>query len=149
MEARSILTSALRTERQVILRLRTPLLILLRSLRGALRDESFAAVYFTAGGDHASDGRHLVGGIRRLPATSGFRLTAGRLPHDTSADVLSGRQSGSDGFFGHWSTGTAIRGNTRAEPDDLDEFIRQLDYYFAIRVGLKHRYCRTGSASGD
>ncbi len=35
------------------------------------------------------------------------------------------------------------------EPDDLDEFIRQLDHYSAIRPGPKHRYCRTGSASGD
>src|ERR1700722_6422680 len=73
-------------------RRQTVLLIPPRSLRGALRDESFAAVYFTAGGDHAPDGRHPVGGIRGVPATARFRATASRLPHDTSADLLSGSQ---------------------------------------------------------
>src|ERR1700693_4359763 len=123
MEARSTQTSALHVAPEIqpaaiipAHRQRQPLLpIQPRSLRGALRDESFAAVYFTAGGDHAPDGRHLVGGIRSVPAASGFRFTAGRLPHDTSTNVLSGCQPRRDGFLGYCAAGTAIRGNPRAE----------------------------------
>src|ERR1700688_1591380 len=157
MEARSTRTSALRAAPQARMQAtilagqrQTLLLIpLQRSLREALRDESFAAVYFTAGGDHAPDGRHPVGRIRGVPPAARFRFTAGRLPHDTSADVLSGCQPGCDGFFGHCAAGAAIRPNPWAEPDDLYQLIRQLNCHFAIRFGPKHRYCRTGSASGD
>src|ERR1700730_2448692 len=160
METRQTRTSALRVAPQLRTRATIPLTILgrarqtlllipTRSLPKAPLDESFAAVYFTAGGDHAADGRHPVGGIRGVPAASGFRFTASRLPHDTSADVLSGRQPRRDGLLRHCTGGASGRPNPWAEPDALHKFIRQLDHYFAIRFGLKHRHCRTGSAGGD
>src|SRR5437899_5630521 len=67
---------------------------------GDLRDESLAAVYSAAGGNHAAVGGRDSGGPGGLPPVAGFRVAAGGLPDNSGPDVLSGRQPGRSGFFG-------------------------------------------------
>ena len=118
-----------------------------RAMPEEMRDESVTAVYFAAGRDHAPDGRHSAGGLRGLPPASRFRSSAGRLPHHSGADVLSRRQPGRDGLLGHRAARAPVRPDSRPEPDDLDELLRQLHHHSAIRSGPEHRHRRTGSAS--
>ena len=56
-------------------------------------------------------------------------LAAGRLSDDPGADVLSGRQPGSDDVVGDRSLGAAARANARTEPDDIGELRRRLDHH--------------------
>src|SRR6266852_5914238 len=87
------------------------------------RNESIQAVHFAASRHHAFDGGHFAGGLRGLPAVAGFRAAPGRLPNHTGADVLSRRQSGSDGVVRHGAAGTAIWPAARPESDDFHEFL--------------------------
>src|SRR5271169_1048582 len=64
-------------------------------------DESVAAVYSAAGRHHTLDGRRPSGGLCCLSAIAGVRPAAGRLPHDSGADFLSGRQPGGHGLLGN------------------------------------------------
>src|ERR1700761_5583611 len=63
-------------------------------------DEPIAAVYFAAGRNNAVDDRHSVGRLRRVSRAADFRAAAGRLPHDSGADVLPRRQPGRDDVVG-------------------------------------------------
>src|ERR1700676_3562654 len=96
------------------------------------RDESFPAVYSAASGYHTADGGNRVGGDRGIPATAGFRAAASGLPNHTGFDVLSRRQSGSDGVLGNCPSGTRLRANPRPAANDLDQFLWQFHHHPAI-----------------
>src|SRR6202521_1835079 len=89
-----------------------------------LRDEPVSAVYSAAGRDHASYGRRPTRGLGRFPAIARLRITAGRLPHHSGANVLSRRQPRRHGLLSHCATRTPVRPDPRPEPDDFDEFLR-------------------------
>src|SRR6266478_1560463 len=118
-----------------------------RSSAGTLRkratlpgrpNESIKAVYFAAGCHHIADGGHLVGGLCRIPATARFRPATSRLPHHPGTNVLSGSQPGRDGVFGDRAARAAVWASARAEPNDLDELLRQLDHYSPVRSRSQH-----------
>src|SRR5216684_3065843 len=96
-------------------------------------NESIKAVYFAAGGHHIADGGDFAGGLCRLPAIARFRPAASRLPHNPGANVLSRGQPGRDGVFGDRASGAAVWASARAEPNDLDELLRQLAHHAAVR----------------
>src|SRR5260370_23729372 len=144
----------LRMARVAALRLRPPGRV--RHKRGALRrtlpedprDESVTAVHSAAGRHHPLDGRRPPRGLGRLPAIAYLRIASGRLPHDPGANVLSGRQPRSNGFFGHGSSGAPIRTNSWLESNDLHEFLRELDDHPPIQFGPEYRRRRATSPSG-
>src|SRR4029077_10791154 len=96
-------------------------------------NESIQAVYFAAGRHHTVDGGDFAGGLRRIPATARFRAAASRLPHHPGTNVLSLGQSGRDGVFGDRAARAPVRTGARAEPNALDELVRQLDHHPAVR----------------
>src|SRR5260370_14243607 len=100
-----------------------------------LRDEPVTAVYSAAGRHHAADDRHPARRLGGLSATARFRSAAGRLPHDSGANVLSRRQPGSHGFLGHRPARAPVRAHSWPESDDFDEFLRLLRHHTAIRIG--------------
>src|SRR5947209_8815131 len=57
--------------------------------REELRDEPVTAVYSAAGRHHAADDRHPSRRLGGLSAAARLRSAAGRLPHDSGANVLS------------------------------------------------------------
>src|SRR5215467_10188937 len=95
-------------------------------------DESVTAVHPAAGGHHVADGWRRSGGLGGLSPATSVRASTGGLPHDSGANVLSRRQPGSDGLFGHRATRAPIRPNSRSESDDFYEFLRLLGYYLAV-----------------
>src|SRR6266404_1173120 len=97
-----------------------------------LRNESVSAVYSAAGRHHSSDGRRPTGGLGGFPAIAYFCFAPGRLSHYPGTNVLSGRQSRSNGFIGHRSSRAPVRPNSRLESDDINEFFRELDDYAAV-----------------
>ena len=97
----------------------------------------------------AADGRAASGGSGCLHAAPGFGSAGSRLPHDSSGDVLSGRRSGCDGVLGDGSAGAPVRTGSRAEPDDLDQFLRQFRHHAAVQSRREHRRRRTAGAGGD
>src|SRR6266478_1442767 len=107
------------------------------TLQGRL-NESIQAVYFAAGGHHIADGGHFVGGLCRIPATARFRPATSRLPHHPGTNVLSGSQPGRDGVFSDRAAGAPVWAGARAEPNDLDELLRQLDHYSPVRSRSQH-----------
>src|SRR5712692_3609243 len=133
-----------RMARVATLRLHLPLKV--RHKPGALRtampegprDESVAAVHSAAGRHHPLDGRRPPRGLGRLPAIAYLRIASGRLPHDPGANVLSGRQPRSNGFFGHGSSGAPFRTNSWLESNDLHEFLRELDDHPPIQFGPEY-----------
>src|SRR5882724_6901136 len=90
---------------------------------------------------HPADGWRAPHWLGCLPAVADLRVTASRLPHDSGTNVLSGCQPGRDGFFGDGAAGAPVRPDSQLEPDDVDEFVWQLDYHLAVRPGFEHR-CR-------
>src|ERR1700733_8531483 len=121
-------------------------------LRGSLREffvESVEAIYSSASGHLASDGGHFACGVCCVCAAASVGTAAGGLSDDPGADILSGSESGGDGFVGDGSTGAAVRADTGAEPDDFDEFGRRQRDYAAVLAGGEHRRCAAGRAGGD
>src|SRR5882757_830597 len=106
--------------------------MLLVRLRGSLREffvESVEAIYSSASGHLAPDGGHFACGICCVCAAAGIGAAAGGLSDDSGADVLSGGESGGDGFVGDGSAGAAVWTDTGIESDDVDELgRRQCDY---------------------
>src|SRR6267143_3193806 len=99
-------------------------------------DESITAVHSAAGRHHPLDGWRPPRRLGRLPAIAHLCLAAGRLPHNSSTNLLSRRQPGRHGFLGHRAPRAPIRPDSRPESDDLHEFLWQLDYHSPIRLGL-------------
>src|SRR5713226_1641205 len=139
MEPRSIPTrQTVRMVRAVVRELRLPHKV--RRKRGArqravledLRDESVTAVYSAAGRHHPLDGRRPSCWLGGFQAIAHLGVASGRLPYDPGSNVLSRRQPRSNGFFGHGSSGAAIRANSGLESNDLNEFPRELDDHAAI-----------------
>src|SRR3984885_8838461 len=96
-------------------------------LRGSLREffvESVEAIYSSASGHLAPDGGHFACGVCCVCAAAGVGAAAGGLSDDPGADVLSGGESGGDGFVGDGAAGAAVRADTGAKPDDIDELGR-------------------------
>src|ERR1700682_1855499 len=87
------------------------------------RDESVTAVHSAAGRYHPPDGWRPLGGLGRLPPIAHLCLAAGRLPHDSGANVLSRRQSGCHGFLGHRAPRAPVRPDPRPESDDVHELL--------------------------
>src|SRR5713101_4567953 len=58
------------------------------------RDESVTAVHSAAGRHHSLDGRCPSCRLGRVPPTADLRAAAGRLPHDSGANLLSLRPPG-------------------------------------------------------
>src|SRR5713226_3806646 len=102
------------------------------------RDESVAAVHSMAGRHHALDGGRPPYRLGDLPGIARLRIATSRLPHDSSADVLSRSQSRCNGLLGYRSARAPVRPDTRPEPDDLDQLFRQLDYHSSVRSGFEH-----------
>src|SRR5579863_1396363 len=113
------------------------------------KNEPVAAVHTAARRDQPLDGRADARRTGSLQTAAGIRAPGSRLPHDPSPDVLSGRESGRNGVFGDRPARADIRTNSRLESNDLDELIRKLDYYAAIRVEPRYRRCRAGSPGGN
>src|ERR1700730_11029333 len=113
-------------------------------LRGSHRefvDKPVEAIYSSASGHLASDGGHFACGICCVCAAAGVGAASGGLSDDPGADVLSGGEPGGDGVVGDGAAGAAVRADTGAEPDDLDElWWRERDYAAVFAVGVdRHR----------
>src|SRR5712692_9139583 len=127
-----------RMARAVVLHLRLPLKVphkrgaRRKAVREDLRDESVAAVHSAAGRYHPLDGRRPSCWLGGFQAIAHLGVASGRLPYDPGSNVLSRRQPRSNGFFGHGSSGAAIRANSGLESNDLNEFLRELDDHAAI-----------------
>src|SRR5260370_26260559 len=87
------------------------------------RDESVTAVHSAAGRHHPPDRLRPPGGLGRLPPIAHLFLAAGRLPHDSGANVLSRRQSGGHGFLSHRAPRRPVRPDPRPESDDVHKFL--------------------------
>src|SRR6266436_5733681 len=96
------------------------------------RDESVAAVHSAADRHHALDGRRVTRGLGGLPAVAHLGIAPSRLPNHSGTNVLSGGQPGSHGLIGHRAARAPVRPNSRAESDDLHEFLRELDDHAAV-----------------
>src|SRR5437016_6579565 len=101
-------------------------------------DEPFPAIYLAAGRDRPADGRHSAGRHGGLSAVAGLGIAAGRLSHDSSADVLSRRQPYGDGLVHHVAAGAPVRSDSRADPDDVEQLGRLLGDYAALRLGPEY-----------
>src|SRR5271157_5905100 len=112
-------------------------------------DESFTAVHFAAGRHHIVDGGSAVGWVRGLPAVAGVGITASRLPHNSSNDVLSRGKPRCDGVVGDFTAGTKLRADSRTVADDVDEFVWLLGDHAAIQSGSEYRRGGTGSTGGN
>ncbi len=88
-------------------------------------------------------------GVVAYRQLAGVGVAAGGLPDDSDHDVLSGRKSGGDVVVGDGAAGAAVWADAGAEPDDVDEFVRQLADHAAVRSGSEHRCGRAGGAGGD
>src|ERR1700733_4939864 len=84
-------------------------------------DEPIEAFYSQASGHLAPDGGHFACGVCCVSAAAGVGAAAGGLPDDPGADVLSGGQPAGDGVVGDGSAGAAVRADSGAESDDVDE----------------------------
>src|SRR5260370_31885010 len=91
--------------------------------RGDPRDEPVTAVHSAAGRHHPFDGWRPPRGLGRLPATADLCIATGRLPHDSSANLLSRRQPRRPGFLGYSAARAPVRTNSRLKPDDLHELL--------------------------
>src|SRR5258705_7667380 len=121
-------------------------------LRGSLRefvDKPVEAIYSSASGHLASDGGHFACGICCVCAAAGIGAAAGGLSDDSGADVLSRGEPGGDGFVGDGAAGAAVRADSGAEPDDVDEFGRRQRGYAAVLAGGVDRCGTAGCAGGD
>src|SRR5271156_3047960 len=96
--------------------------------------ESFTFIRSPASGDHAVDGGRAAGGGGCIYATARLRAAGGRLSNHSGRNVLSGGGSRGSGFVGDFTAGAAVRSSARAEPDDLDEFVRQFGDHAAVRA---------------
>src|ERR1700731_1924468 len=103
-----------------------------RPVTEAPRDESLTAVHSAAGRHHPLDGWRPPRGLGRLPAITHLRLAAGRLPHNSSTNLLSRRQPGRHGFLGHRAPRAPVRPDSRLEPDDVHKLLWQLPYHSPI-----------------
>src|SRR3984885_12459257 len=121
-------------------------------LRGSLREffvESVEAIYSSASGHLAPDGGHFACGVCCVCAAAGVGAAAGGLSDDPGADVLSGGQSGGDGFVGDGAAGAAVWRDTWTEPDDLDELGRRQCDYAAVRPVRVDRCGAAGCSGSD
>src|SRR5437879_5028332 len=100
--------------------------------------ESFAIIHPAACSDYPSDGGCAAGGMGRLPAVAGLCVAGGRLPDNSSGDLLSGSGSGCDGVVCDVAAGAAVWTSPRLEPDDLDQFIWQLGDHSAVWPRSEH-----------
>src|SRR6516164_826174 len=113
------------------------------------RSESVAPIHSAAGCYIAADGGDSSRGIRGLLAVARFGASRSGLSHNSGSDLLSRSKSRCDGVGGNGTTREAIRTGSRVEPDDFDEFGRQLDYRAAIRARIEYRCRGTRSPGGD
>src|SRR6202000_3316898 len=98
--------------------------------------KSIEAIYSSARGHLAHDGGHFSWWLCGVCVAAGVGVAAGGLSDDPGADVLSGRKPAGDGVLGDGSAGTAVRANTGAKPDDVDELgRRQCDYAAVLARG--------------
>src|SRR5882724_4934369 len=101
-------------------------------MEGGQTGESFSALHSTPGRYVSIDGGNSVGGNRCVPATPGLCFAGGRLSDYPGDYVLSGGESGCDGLGSHCSARTAVWASAGSEPDDLNEFGRQLGNHLAV-----------------
>src|SRR5207244_1365614 len=109
-------------------------------------NEYLQTVHRSSGSDVAPDDGGAACRRRRVSATAGLRIAAGRLSDDSGRDVLSRREPRSDVVFGDGAARASIRAGTRLEADDVDQFVRMLRYHASVRAGSHHRYCRAGGS---
>src|ERR1700733_6735802 len=86
--------------------------------------ESIASLYFETGRDGAADGSDPARGDRLLYAIAGFCAAAGRLSHDSSADLLSGSEPVCRRNDGDCAFRAAVRPASGFESDDFEQFRR-------------------------
>src|SRR6185437_11048557 len=91
-----------------------------------LVNEPITAIYSAAGRYVAADVRHSAGGHCSVHAVAGIGLARSGIPDYPGDDVLPRGQPERDGHYGDSASGTAVRPNAGAEPDDLDQFGRGL-----------------------
>ena len=84
------------------------------------------------------DGGHSPGRRHRLSPVAGVGAAPSRLPDHPGADVLSRREPGRHGVFGHGAARAPVRADARPEADDLHQFRRQ----------LRHHACSSASDLG-
>src|SRR5215469_8188935 len=113
------------------------------------RSESVAPLHPAAGGYIAVDGGDSSRGIRGLLAVARFGASRSGLSHNSGSDLLSRGKSRCDGVGGNGATREAIRTGSWIEPDDFNEFGRQLDHRAAIRARVEYRCRRTRSSGSD
>ena len=94
--------------------------------------EPVTDLYPPADRDVAAHGGHSAGGRGRIQTVAGFRAAGGGLSHHSGHHLLSRRQPGCDGVFGHCSLGAPVRPGAGPPADDLDELERQLDHHLAV-----------------
>src|SRR6202011_6094882 len=114
----------------------------------ASANESVTAVHSAASSNNVVDGRDSACGFRSVQATADLGAAASGLPHDPGVDILSRRQSGRDDVVGYRPARAAVRPDSRLEPDDLNEFVWQLDHHAPVRARSQYRCGGAGSAGG-
>src|ERR1700730_358947 len=101
-------------------------------LLGAALLESVNSVYFETGCHGAADGSDSAGGRCQLHAVAGLGIAAGRLPNDSSTDVLSRSEPGRGCDHGDGSAGATVRPTSGTKPNDFQQFGRDFRYRAAI-----------------
>src|SRR5271169_5063957 len=97
-----------------------------RQAMGEAVREPLTPIYYPAGRDLAVDGRDSPRRICGLYSATRLGTARGGLPHNSGGDVLPRGQSRCGGFRSNGATREAVWSGSGPQPDDVDEFRRQL-----------------------
>ncbi len=92
----------------------------------------------------AADGRHFPGKPGRVPVVAGRAPAAGRLPHHFGECFVAGGEPRNHGRLGGNAARISVRGNIRADADDVHQRPWHQSDHPAIRSESQHRRGRAG-----
>jgi hypothetical protein len=82
--------------------------------------------------------------VCRIPPVAGVGTPRGRLPHNPGDHLLSRREPGRHGVFGHGAARAAVWPGARTPTDDIYHFGRKFGHHSAIQPEPEHRRRRAG-----
>src|ERR1700679_618111 len=126
-----------------------PVRILVGIQRERVNSESVSRIYPAAGRDLPVDGGDSARRICGLHAIAHLGAARSGLPDHSGGDILSRGESRRDGVGSNGSAGKTVWPGAGAEPDDVHQCGRQVDYSFAIFAATEYRRGRTRSAGRD